>query len=42
MQYPIDTHLVPGIPPWKTMSFCTVKKSCANAKVGVKAGAEKV
>jgi len=23
------------------MSFCTVKKSCANAKVGVKAGAEK-
>jgi hypothetical protein len=39
MQYQIDTHSL-GIPPWKTMSFCTVKKSCANAKVGVKKGAE--
>ena len=30
-----------GLPQKPSMSFCTVKKSCANAKVGVKAGAEK-
>jgi hypothetical protein len=30
----------PGLPQKKSMSFCTVKKSCANAKRDVKKGAE--